>query len=269
MNGNAKDAAVFYCSVFRETNIVNENPLVVMMESMGQKFMFLNGGPYFKVNPSISIFVHTTDPAEVLQMWEALIVDGKVLMPLGNYEWSQKYGWVQDKFGLNWQISLGKEEDVPQKFTPFFTFTGHNFGKAEEAVKYYTSAFPDASISGILKHKESPDSEVVTVMHAQFHLCNQVFMAVDSGAPYAFQFDEGVSLVINCQSQKEIDYYWNHLTDGGIESMCGWVKDRFGVSWQIVPDKMGEWMSDPEKSKRVTQAFMQMKKLDWDTLMNA
>lgn len=94
-------------------------------------------------------------------------------------------------------------------------------------------------------------------------------MAIDSGAPHQFQFAPGVSLVINCQSQDEIDCYWDNLQKGGKESMCGWLSDRFGVSWQVVPDKLGEWMRDPERSKRVSGAFMQMRKLDWATLENA
>jgi len=269
MDGNAKEAALFYCNVFKETTIINENPFVAVIQSSGQKIMFLNGGKHYRINPSISLFVHNTDAEEVDHLWLRLIEGGQVMMPMDTYPWSKKYGFVQDKFGLNWQISLGKEGDVPQKFAPFFTFTGANFGRAEEAVNYYTALFSDSSVTGILKHKETSEAEKETVLHAQFQLCGQVFMAVDSGAPHQFQFDPGVSLVINCQSQDEIDYYWENLLSGGKESMCGWLSDRFGVSWQVVPDKLGEWMRDPERSKRVSDAFMQMKKLDWDLLENA
>ena len=269
MNNNAKEAALFYCSIFRDTSIIDENQYVAMVKSAGQKIMFLNGGTHFTVNPSISLYVHSTETKEVENLWQALEEGGQVLMPLDTYPWSQKYGWVKDKVGLTWQISLGKEGDVPQKFAPFFTFTGVNFGRAEEAVNYYTTLFPGSSVSGISKHKESPDAEKETVLHAQFQIGGQVFMAIDSGAPHQFQFDQGVSLVINCQSKEELDYYWDNLTREGKECMCGWLIDRFGVSWQVVPDKLGKWMSDPEKGIRVTTALMQMKKLDWEKLENA
>jgi predicted 3-demethylubiquinone-9 3-methyltransferase (glyoxalase superfamily) len=186
-------------------------------------------------------------------------------MPLNDYDWSPKYGWVQDKYGINWQLALGKPEDVESKFSPFFTFTGENFGRAEEAVHFYTSVFPDASVRGILKHRHVPEAEKETVLHAQFSLCNQVFMAIDSGAPHAFQFNEGVSFVISCMDQKEIDYFWQMLTDGGQESMCGWLKDKFGVWWQVVPYNMGKIFQ--EKGEKVMKAFCAMQKIDMDLLM--
>jgi predicted 3-demethylubiquinone-9 3-methyltransferase (glyoxalase superfamily) len=269
MNGNSEEAAAFYQSIFKDTTFSKETPYVVMMHSAGQQFMFLNGGPMFNPNPSISFYVNLLNEQEVNDTWEALTKDGQIMMPLGHYPWASKYGFLQDKYGVCWQIALGRPESVSKKFTPFFSFTGSQFGRAEEAVNYYTSVFANSSILGIKKHKANPSSEMETVMHAQFDLCGQVFMIVDSGAPHVFQFNEGVSFVINCQSQEEIDFYWNHLTEGGSESRCGWLKDKFGVSWQVVPEKMGEWMSDPEKSKRVTGAFMQMKKLDWDILEHA
>lgn len=269
MDGNAKEAALFYCKVFKETGIVGDNPYVCMIKSAGQKLMFLNGGPHYKVNPSISIYVNLLNEQEVNETWGSLAEEGNIMMPLDKYPWAAKYGWIQDKFGLNWQIALGTPESASQKFTPFFTFTGTQFGRAEEAVNFYTSFFTGSSIIGIKKHKEDPTSDSETVLHAQFQLCKQVFMAIDSGAPHQFQFDPGISLVINCQSQDEIDYYWENLLSGGKESMCGWLSDRFGVSWQVVPDKLGEWMRDSERSKRVSGAFMQMKKLDWDMLENA
>lgn len=269
MNGNAKEAAQFYCSVFKDTSIIDENQFAVVIQSSGQNFLFLNGGPNYKTNPSISFFVHLTDAPEVDEVWQALSENGKILMPMDTYPWSEKYGWLEDRFGLSWQISLGNENDVPLKYSPYLTFTNSAFGKAEKAIRFYTSIFPDASITGILKHKENPEEALETVMHGQFMLCNQVFMASDSGQQHDFQFSPGVSLVISCENQKEIDHFWTMLTAGGAEEMCGWLRDRFGISWQVVPSKLGDWMRDPARSQRVSQAFMQMKKLDWDMLENA
>jgi len=109
-----------------------------------------------------------------------------------------------------------------------------------------------------------------TIKHAQFKLNEQLFMAMDSSMPHAFTFNEGISFVVTCDSQDEIDYFWNKLTEGGEESMCGWLKDKYGVSWQIVPAILGDLMTgSPDKANRVMQALLQMKKLDIAKLVNA
>lgn len=128
-------------------------------------------------------------------------------------------------------------------------------GKAREAADYYCSIFKNSKIIS-----ETP----LVVM---FELNGSLFMGLNGG-PH-FRFNEAVSFVINCETQAEIDHYWEKLTDGGEESMCGWLKDRFGVSWQVVPSDLGELMSDPERAERITKAFMTMRKLDIAILRNA
>lgn len=268
-DGNAKAAAEFYCSVFENTSITTENPLVVTFESAGQKFMLLNGGPHFKLNPSISFFVVFETIEEVDKTWEKLLNGGSVLMPLDKYEWSEKYGWVQDKFGVNWQLSAGKLEDVGQKFTPSLLFTNAMAGKAEQAVQFYTNVFANSSVRGILKYTADDQDIEGNVKHAQFSLGNQVFMAMDSSWPHEFSFNEAISLVVDCETQQEIDYYWEKLSAVPEAEQCGWLKDQFGVSWQIVPVILGELMSDLSRSERVINAFMQMKKFDIEKLKNA
>jgi predicted 3-demethylubiquinone-9 3-methyltransferase (glyoxalase superfamily) len=268
-DGNAKTAAEFYCSVFENTAITTENPLVVTFESAGQKFMLLNGGPHFKLNPSISFFVVFETIEEVDKTWEKLLNGGSVLMPLDKYEWSEKYGWVQDKFGVNWQLSAGKLEDVGQKFTPSLLFTNAMAGKAEQAVQFYTSIFANSSVRGILRYTADDQDIEGNVKHAQFSLGNQVFMAMDSSWPHEFSFNEAISLVVECETQQEIDYYWGKLSAVPEAEQCGWLKDQFGVSWQIVPVILGELMSDLSRSERVINAFMQMKKFDIEKLKNA
>ena len=264
-----KEAADFYCSVFANTSITSENPLVVMIESAGQKFMFLNGGPHFTLNPSISFYVVCETIQEIDQAWAKLIEGGSVLMPLDQYPWSEKYGWVQDKFGVSWQLSAGKLEAVGQKFTPTFMFTQQYAGKAEQAIQYYTSVFKDSSVVGIMRYTaEDPDVEG-TVKHAQFTLGKQVFMAMDSSLSHQFIFNEAISLVVECENQEEIDYYWNKLSAVPEAEQCGWLKDQFGISWQIVPQILKQLMSDPAKSERVVSAFMKMKKLDIAKLLEA
>jgi len=128
-------------------------------------------------------------------------------------------------------------------------------GQAKAAATFYCSVFKNSKIM-------SDTPMVVT-----FELNGNKFMGLNGGPQ--FKFNEAISFVVNCDTQDEIDYYWGKLTAGGQESMCGWLKDRFGVSWQIVPSIIGELMSEPARAERVTKAFMKMKKLDIETLKNA
>ena len=269
-DGKAKEVAEFYCSVFNNSKICNENDMVVIWSLNGQKFMGLNGGPMFKPNPSISFFVVCESPGEVDDYWKKLSAGGSVLMPLDKYEWSEKYGWVQDKYGINWQLGYGKLADVGQKFTPTLMFTQEKAGKAEEAIHFYTSVFNNSKIAGILKYENNEEhGEAGQVKHAQFTLNDNVFMAMDSSMAHDFTFSEGISLVVECDDQNEIDYFWNKLTEDGQESMCGWLKDKYGLSWQIVPAVLEQLMNNPEKAPRVIDAFMKMKKFDIAALENA
>lgn len=268
-DGMAKEAAEYYCSVFDNAKITAENQFVVTFEADGRKFMCLNGGPEFHFNPSISFFVVYEKENELDRVWQKLESEGAVLMELGKYDWSEKYGWVQDRFGVSWQLSLGPFKEVGQKFTPSLLFTENQFGKAEQAIKYYTSVFSNSSVQGILKNNTEDIKVKGTVIHAQFKLGNNVFMAMDSALDHGFTFNEAISFVIECDTQDEIDFYWNKLSYGGKESMCGWLKDRFGVSWQVVPTILEKLLSDPYKAQSVTEAFMKMKKFDIEKLLSA
>lgn len=265
-NGNAAEAAGFYCSVFKNSEILDSNPMVVVFRSAGQKFMCLNGGPQISFNPSISFYVVCETGEEVGSYWNALADGGKIMMPLDKYDWSEQYGWVQDKFGISWQLALGKMEDVGQKFTPMIMFTGDQIGNAERSMEMYTSIFNNSSIVGIMKYPPGQKDEGM-VMHGQYKLNGYVFMCKDSSFDHGFGFSEAISFVVECENQAEIDHFWDKLTDGGSEGMCGWLKDRFGVSWQIVPQVLARLMSNPERSGRVMQAFMKMKKFDIPQLM--
>lgn len=268
-DGKAKEAAEFYCSVFKDSKITTENPMVVTFASSGQKFMCLNGGPQFQMNPSASFFVVCETEAEIDAAWNILSEEGSILMALDKYEWSEKYGWVQDKLGVSWQLSFGKMAEVGQKFTPTLMFTENVHGKAEEAINFYTSIFKNSDIIGILRYGEDDHDVAGTVKHAQFRLNNNVFMAMDSGLAKGFGFNEALSFVVECENQQEIDYFWGKLTDGGEESRCGWLKDKYGVSWQIIPTILDKLMNDSQKAPRVVQAFMQMKKFNIDALLKA
>ncbi|MCG6188293.1 VOC family protein [Maribellus maritimus] len=268
-NGKAKEAAEFYCSIFSNTKITSESPMVVNFESAGQKFMCLNGGPQFIFNPSISFYVVFENESEIDAAWEKLLEDGQVLMPYDKYDWSEKYGWLQDKFGVSWQLALGKIEDVGQKITPVLMFTKTQAGNAEKAIGFYTSVFDNSSVVGIMRYTaEDPDTEG-TIKHAQFKLNKQVFMAMDSSLSHNFSFNEAISFVCECDTQKQIDYYWKKLSAVPEAEQCGWLKDQFGISWQIIPSVLEKLMSDPASSERVVQAFLKMKKFDIVALENA
>jgi predicted 3-demethylubiquinone-9 3-methyltransferase (glyoxalase superfamily) len=267
-DGQANTAAELYCEVFGNSKILQENPMVVTFELHGQKFMGLNGGPMYKPNASVSFYVVCESIREVDLTWHKLLDGGSVMMPLAEYPWSARYGWLQDRFGISWQLSFGKMEDVGQKFSPMLMFTNDRAGKAEQAVKFYTSVFDNSNIAGILKYSADDEDIEGMVKHAQFSLGKYVFMAIDSSFPHQFDFSEGISFVVECETQEEIDYYWDKLTgDGGQESMCGWLKDKFGVSWQIIPSILQVLLNDPAKAESVTRAFLQMKKFEIKKLL--
>ena len=268
-DGNAKAAADFYCSIIKNSKNLIDTPMVVIFELNGKKFMGLNGGPMFKINPSISIFVLCESINETNEIWSKLLDGGKAMMPMDKYPWSDRYGWVEDKFGLTWQVSVVKKDGDKQKITPSMLFTGNQFGKAEEAVQFYTSVFNNSHIDLLIHYPEGhPDAG--KVMYSEFNLNQHSLIAMDGPGEHAFSFNEAVSFVVNCDTQEEIDFFWNKFTiDGGQESMCGWLKDKFGVSWQIVPSVIGQLMKDPEKAPRVMGVVMKMKKLDIETMVNA
>ena len=233
--------------------------------------MFLNGGPEFTLNPSISFFVYCETEEETDKIWGALLKDkeSSVLMPLGKYEWSAKYGWIKDKFGITWQLFLGIPEDAVQKVTPVLMFTEKQNGKAEQAIHFYTSVFKESKINSIYRYSRGENDVEGTLKHAEFKLSSYAFMAMDSSLKHNFSFNEAISFVVECQTQNEIDYLWNAFTEEGEEGQCGWLKDKFGVSWQIVPVILKKLMSDPSRSERVVSALLQMKKLEIKQLLNA
>ena len=148
---------------------------------------------------------------------------------------------------------------MTQKIRPFLWFDGN----AEEAVNFYLSVFPDARLGEVSRYGEGMPMPAGTVLVANFTLFGQEFGAINAGPE--FKFTEAISFMIDCKDQAEVDYYWDKLTaDGGDPSQCGWLKDKYGLSWQVVPSALGELMTDPDpaKANRVTQALMQMSKID-------
>jgi predicted 3-demethylubiquinone-9 3-methyltransferase (glyoxalase superfamily)/uncharacterized protein YndB with AHSA1/START domain len=270
----AEEAANFYVAAFNNSSINHvsrqgEAVFVVDFTLGGQRFNALNGGPMFKFNPSVSFFVVCETEAETEATWKKLIEGGVAMMPLDQYPWSAKYGFLQDRYGLCWQISLGKISDTGQKFTPTLLFTGPQKGRGKDAVELYTSLFHNAALESISYYEAGENGPLGTVKHAQFQLEGQTFKVMDNPTDQAFTFNESMSFVVHCADQAEVDYYWEKLTaNGGEESRCGWLKDPFGLSWQIIPDALPRLLSDPDPAvaQRAMSAMMQMHKIEIEKL---
>jgi predicted 3-demethylubiquinone-9 3-methyltransferase (glyoxalase superfamily) len=267
-NGNAKDAAAHYCSLFKNSKLTVDTLMVVKFEIFGKTIMGLNGGTNFNFTPAISFFVLLESVTETNDVWEKLIDGGKAMMPIDKYPWSERYGWLQDKFGMTWQISVVNKKGDKQSFSPSMLFTNQKFGKAEEAVNFYASVFENSSTE-VMIHYPDEDTNAGKVMFSEFKLNQYNLIAMDGPGNHEQSFNEAVSFVVECDNQEEIDHYWNKLTKGGSESMCGWLKGQYGVSWQIVPSVLNKLMMDPAKAPRVMQAFMKMKKFVITELENA
>jgi predicted 3-demethylubiquinone-9 3-methyltransferase (glyoxalase superfamily) len=273
-DGQTEKAIHFYREAFKNVEVHSIKywgegtpfPKDQVMQSIfdinGLTFHAFDAGPQFRINPSVSFFIFSDSKEELENTWNKLSNGGKILMGFDTYPWSEKYGWCEDKFGVNWQLML--DTGLSGTVAPCLMFTQHNSGRAADAMKLYTSLFDNSEIKLVSKYeKGEPDVEGY-IKHAQFTLNGQVFACMDSSAPHQFVFNEGISLFVNCDTQEEIDYLWDSLTaNGGTESMCGWLKDRFGVSWQLIPRVLGEWLGDKNKAKagRVMQAMMGMKKI--------
>jgi predicted 3-demethylubiquinone-9 3-methyltransferase (glyoxalase superfamily) len=268
-DGKAKEAADFYCSVFSNSKVTTDTPMVVRFEIEGKQLMGLNGGAQFKINPSISFFVTCQTDEEINRIYKSLMEGGYALMDLDKYPWSEKYAWIADKFGLTWQLMLGTLPEGGQKITASFLFVGEQYGKAQDAIKLYTSIFPNSAIHHLETYKAGEEQSEGNLKFGHFSLSNEMFAAMDGIGNHNFKFNEAFSLMVECETQAEIDEYWTRLTEGGEESRCGWLKDRFGVSWQIVPKVLGRLMTDPSKAQRVMPKIMEMNKLDLEVLSNA
>jgi predicted 3-demethylubiquinone-9 3-methyltransferase (glyoxalase superfamily) len=284
----AKEAANFYTSLFPNSKVNNITTLkgtpsgdadVVSFELWGQQFMSISAGPYFTFNPSISFMVNfdpllfgdksTRDKdarAKLDEVWNKLVDGGTILMPLDKYPFSERYGWLQDKYGLSWQLILTDPEGEPRPaIIPSMLFVGDKCGKSEEAINFYLSVFKNSKMGSLYRYGPdmAPDKEG-TVMFADFMLEDTWLSAMDSAHQHKFDFNEAVSIMVNCKDQAEIDYYWEKLSAVPEAEQCGWLKDKYGVSWQITAADMEKMLSkgSPEQVERVTQAFMPMKKFD-------
>jgi predicted 3-demethylubiquinone-9 3-methyltransferase (glyoxalase superfamily) len=277
----AVEAAEFYSSTLPSSRVTNVSTLhdtpsgdadVVSFELFGQPFMAISAGPLFKFTPAVSFIVRCRTKREVDELWGRLSEGGTALMPLDSYPFSERYGWTEDRYGVSWQVMYVGDDEIQQPITPTLMFVGDVAGRAEEAINFYTTVFRNSKIGHVVRYGkgEAPDKEG-TIKHAGFTLEGRVFAAMDSAHDHDFAFNEAISFMVSCDTQDEIDYYWNSLSAVPEAEQCGWLKDKYGVSWQVVPSVMGELLGSgtEEQIARVTEAFLQMKKFDIAELKKA
>ena len=283
----AREAAEFYATLMPDSalNYVNHFPMpggeceIVEFTFAGQSFLGISAGNGLKISPSISFMINF-DPSRdsdaagrIDEVWSKLSENGKIMMPLDRYPFSERYGWVSDKYGVSWQLILtnpaGEERPV---IVPSLMYTGQVAGKADEAIDFYCSVFKDGKrgITAPRPEDMGPD-KAGTLMFADFYIDQTWLAAMDSAHPHGFSFNDAVSLLIPCETQEEIDYYWSALSADGEPGQCGWLKDKYGVSWQVASTVMLKTLKNgsPDQIARITQAFMTMKKVDIATLQRA
>lgn len=272
--GTAAEAGAFYASVFPGTTsaVTARYPetglpdfqldyagkeLVVDVDIQGYLVRLINAGNEFRPSPALSFMV-TVDPrrfggsadddsearATIDRIWAALADGGAVFMPLGAYPFSPRFGWLADRYGVSWQLMVPIDGGSGTPFiAPHFLFTGAQ-ARAREAVDFYTALFDEAAPGTLVPYPE--DSGQDGVMFGDFTLAGQRFTAADGGPMHKFTFTPGFSLQVDCADQPEIDRLWDALSAVPEAEQCGWLADRFGVSWQIVPAQMAELMQRPD-----------------------
>jgi predicted 3-demethylubiquinone-9 3-methyltransferase (glyoxalase superfamily) len=276
---DAQEICKFYSSIFKDSEVKYIRTLkntpsgtveVAAVRLRDMESTLLVAGPLFKFSPAVSFLIACETKDEVEALWAKLTKGGKPLMELGEYPFSEKYGWTEDKYGLSWQVMSVGGRAIEQKITPMLMFVGKQCGKAEEAMEFYATLFNPSRIDGIVRYGEGelPDKPG-TIKHAAFALAGQRFTAMDSAYAHAFTFNEAISFMVHCETQEEIDYYWGKLSADPAAEQCGWLKDKYGLSWQIFPTVLGEMLNDKEKSARVTAVFLKMKKFDIEALKRA
>ncbi len=268
-NQQSEEAAKTYCSLVKDASILQSNPMATYFQIGKQRFIGLNGGPEYTPNPSISFFWIFDTEAEVNHAWKVLSNKGKVLMDLNSYPWNKRYGWVEDQYNVSWQLMVKDDTSSETGIFPALMFTGKQNGNAEKAMEFYTSLFPSSAIDSVYRYEADDHDQEGNIKHAEFHIAGFKMAAFDSSLEHTFSFNEGVSLVIECEDQAEIDHYWNSFTKNGKEDQCGWCKDQYGVSWQVIPKVLSELMNDPQKAPKAVQAFLKMKKFDIEALVSA
>src|SRR6267143_5046770 len=250
----AKGAAEFYTSIFKDSNIKSTATLrntpsgtvdLLTIHLLGQEFKLISAGPLFKFTPAVSFLVACDRKDEVDALWNELSKGGSALMELDEYPFSERYGWTQDRYGLSWQVMFMGDRKIERRITPTLMFVGDQVGKAEEAINFYASVFHNAKVGHVIRYSDNEEPDKAgTIKHAGVSLEGESFAVMDSAHAHNFTFNEAISFMVHCNTQEEIDYFWVKLSADPKAEQCGWLKDKFGLSWQIVPTVMDEMLQD-------------------------
>jgi predicted 3-demethylubiquinone-9 3-methyltransferase (glyoxalase superfamily) len=277
----AVEAASWYVSLFEHSEIIRVSQLhdtpsgdvdTVEFTLDGVDFSAISAGPYFTLNAAVSLMVTCRSMEEVDRLYASLGEGATILMPLDAYPFSKRYVWLTDKFGLSWQLCYFETGEIAQKIRPVLLFAGEVCGKAEEALAFYQGVFP-GSVPGYYSHYlpgEAGDPRA-KANYAEMTLLGYQFVAMDHGMGGDEPFNEAFSFLVLCENQTQIDEYWKKLSAVPEAEQCGWLKDKFGLSWQIVPARLSAMLAGatPEEAQRITKAFLGMKKLDIRALERA
>ena len=281
-DGDAEAAAALYTSAFPDSRVLATSRypatdlpefqaamagsvLTIDLEIGGHPFTLINAGPEFPITPALSFMVNfdpSRDPDardHLDALWVRLLDGGRALMELGEHPFSAHYGWVEDRHGVSWQLILTDPAGEPRPFiVPALLFGGAAQNQAAAAVDHYLSVFPGSRLgTRVLYAEPTGPASAGAVMFSDFQLADQWFVAMDAGGEQDFSFTEGVSLSVTCADQVEIDRVWSALSAVPESEQCGWCKDRFGVSWQVVPEGMAELMAGPDAYRNL----LEMKKI--------
>lgn len=273
----AKEAVAFYVELFGGkldwTYTITDTPSgdadLIQFQLGDMTLAAISAGPYFKLNESMSLMVNVASKDEVTRLYQALSEGGRILMPLGEYPFSPCYVWLEDRFGLSWQLSYAPDLDKPYQFDICLLFSQDQVGLAQPMLDYYKDKLPQASVGQVSYYGEGEAAvEAAKLNYAELLVGGQKMIVMDHGYGGEASFNEAFSLMVYVDSQDELNFYYDLLSAVPEAEMCGWVKDQFGISWQIVPRILMEAYdtASPETVKAVNDAVLQMRRLDFDQI---
>ncbi len=278
----AGEAAAFYTRLFPDSRIEDILSLpdipsgeveLVSFSLSGISFEAMSAGPYAALNPAISFIIACDSAEEFDHYWNHLSQEGKTLTVPGKYGFSERYGWIQDQFGVSWQPMLTRAEGDPRpKIVPALLFSGNHSGKAASARQQYHQVMPDSELGTYIPYpKQQLSDGPEKTMFSDMRILNQHVALMDNPLESGFPFNEAISLALYCDTQEQVDFLFSALSLDPKAEQCGWLKDSFGVSWQIVP-KQFNWMikhGSKRQIKQVIEAVLKMKKPDISVLESA
>lgn len=279
-DNQAEEAVKFYTSVFDQSEITREirypkpnvESVAYDFTIENQAFAAFNGDSDFKMTPSFSLMISLDTAEEVDTLYAKLAKGGKDLMPLDAYPFSDRYAWVEDQFGLSWQIMLAPDVPKNHKIRVSLLFAGQYCGQAEQALKDYATIFQMAAPGHINYYQEGEAQDGrAKVNYAELNVGDQQLVFMDHGFGSDEEFSEAISFLIVAGAQSEVDYYWDKLSAHEESEAMGWLKDSHGISWQVVPQAYLQIMetANEEQKERVLDALFKMKKMDVARLENA